>query len=503
MKIFNISHISDLEKSTIERTPIASIELMERAAVEFVKVFTKEVSNRHRIFVFAGHGNNGGDALAIARLLAAENYSVKCFLLNTKNSLSADCNTNKNKLAQTGVSFHEIQQSFSPPKIEKDDIIIDGLFGSGIRNKALTGGFAALVKYINNTEAKIYSIDMPSGLFGEDNSQNTKDTIVKAFKTFTYHFPKLSFLMSDSNAYVGNWEVLEIGLDKQSIAQLDTPYYYLTKEDIQPLLQTRNRFVHKNQLGHALIIAGGRGKTGAAILCAKSCLKAGSGLVTSLLPACGEHDMQTTFPEAMVIADKENNFISEIPDISPYSAIGIGPGIGKNTATGSALIELFSQVQIPIVLDADALNIISQDKEWLRIVPANSILTPHVGEFDRLVGKSESSYERLQKALYLAATLKCVIVIKGAYTAICTPDQDVFFNSTGNQGMATAGSGDVLTGIMTGLLAQNYKPVDAARIGVFVHGLAGDIALEKQSHESLIASDIIDNLGFAFSHIRS
>ncbi|MDR2085719.1 MAG: NAD(P)H-hydrate dehydratase [Dysgonamonadaceae bacterium] len=505
MKIFNISQITELEKTTIEREPVSSIDLMERASIQFVKSFTKEVSNHRRIFIFAGPGNNGGDALAIARLLAAANYRIKCYLLNTKNDLSADCDANKSKiLSIPNIAFTEIKDRFTPPKIEKEDIIIDGIFGSGL-NKPLSGGFAALVKYINSTEAKIYSIDIPSGLFMDDNSQNTHETIVRAYKTFTFQFPKLAFLLSDTGIYTGNWEVLDIGLNQEEIIRQETPFYYIEQQDIVSLLQTRNRFAYKNNLGHALIVAGSKGKIGAAVLCAKSCLRVGAGLVTSLLPACGENVMQTAFPEAMVIADIENNFISEIPDISTYSTIGIGPGIGKYTATGSALIEIFSQIaqiQKPIVLDADALNIISQGKEWLRIIPPNSILTPHIGEFDRLVGESVSSYERIQKALYLAANLKSIIVLKGAYTAVCTPDQEIYFNSTGNPGMATAGSGDILTGIITGLLAQNYSSLDAAKIGVYIHGLAGDIAAKKHSQESLIAGDIIDNLGSAFQYLQ-
>jgi NAD(P)H-hydrate epimerase len=505
MKVLNISQITELEQMTVEQESILSIDLMERASTQFVKSFTKEVSNLCRIFIFAGPGNNGGDALAIARLLAAANYRVKCYLLNTKNNLSADCSANKSKiLSIPAISFNEIKDRFSPPKIEKEDIIIDGIFGSGLK-EPLSGGFAALVKYINSTGAKIYSIDIPSGLFMEDNSQNTNETIVKAYKTFTFQFPKLSFLLPDSGIYTGEWEVLDIGITPKGIEQQETSFYYTEQQDIVSILQARNRFAYKNNLGHALIVAGSKGKIGAAVLCAKSCLRSGAGLVTGLLPACGENIMQAAFPEAMVIADTESDFISEIPDLSTYSAIGIGPGIGKDTATGSALIEIFSQIsqiQKPIVLDADALNIICQGKEWLRIIPANSILTPHIGEFDRLVGESISSYDRLKKALYLAANLNSIIVLKGLYTAICTPDQEIYFNSTGNSGMATAGSGDVLTGIITGLLAQNYSPMDAAKIGVYIHGLAGDIAIENSSQESLIAGDIIDNLGAAFQALH-
>ena len=499
MKIFNTSLTRELDNYTIENEPISSIDLIERASMKFAEALKKEISNQQRVFIFAGPGNNGSDALSVARILSLDNYPVECFLFNPKDSLSADCETNKVKTSSIPtITFHEIKGSFSPPKIEKEDIIIDGLFGSGL-NKPLAGGFASLVYFINKTGAKIYSIDIPSGLFGENNSQNTEATVIKAYKTFTFQFPKLAFLLPDSGIYVGKWEVLDIGIHPEAINQQETPYYYAEKQNISPLLHKRNSFAYKNTFGHALIIAGSKGKMGAAVLCAKACLRSGAGLVTSHLPECGETIMQTTFPEAMVVTDPENDFISKICDTTPYSAIGIGPGISTSEVTAIALKDLLFQCPKNLVLDADALNIISTHKEWLEFIPANSILTPHIGEFDRLAGVSTSSFERLEKAQNLASQLKSIIVLKGAYTAICSPDGDIHFNSSGNTGMATAGSGDALTGIITGLLAQNHSPLDAAKIGVYIHGLAGDIASKKHSQESLIASDIIDNMGAAFN----
>ena len=499
MKIFSTSLIRELDNYTIEKEPINSIDLIERASMKFVETLKKEVSNQQRVFVFAGPGNNGSDALSIARLLSLENYSVECFLFNPKDELSADCETNKLKIPSIPtIAFHEIKGSFSPPEIDPEDIVIDGLFGSGL-NKPLMGGFASLVNFINNTGAKIYSIDIPSGLFGEDNFLNAKATIIKAYKTLTFQFPKLAFLLPDSGVYVGKWEVLDIGIHPEAIDQQDTPYYYTEKQNISPLLHKRSPFAYKNTFGHSLIIAGSKGKMGAAVLCAKSCLRSGSGLVTTHLPECGEAIMQTAFSEAMVVTDTENDFISQIHDIATYSAIGIGSGIGTNEATALALKELLFQTPKALVLDADALNIISSHKEWMEFIPADSILTPHIGEFDRLVGVSNSSFERLEKAQELASQLKSIIVLKGTYTAICSPGGEIYFNSSGNSGMATAGSGDVLTGIITGLLTQNYSSLNAAKVGVYLHGLAGDIASEKHSQEGLIASDIIDNLGMAFN----
>jgi NAD(P)H-hydrate epimerase len=278
-------------------------------------------------------------------------------------------------------------------------------------------------------------------------------------------------------------------------------FYYTEKKDIAPYIHRRDRFAYKNNFGHALIVAGSKGKMGAAVLSAKACLRSGAGLITTHIPACGEIIMQTAFPEAMVHTDRETDFISEIGNVESFEAIGIGPGIGTSKETKTALEKVLIQSKKPIVLDADALNIISMQKEMLQIIPAYSILTPHIGEFDRLTGKSQSSHERLEKARNLAAELNCIIVLKGADSAVCLPGKEIFFNSTGNPGMATAGSGDVLTGIITGLLAQSYTPLEAAKIGVYIHGVAGDIAAKRHSQESMIAGDIIDNIGKAYQFV--
>jgi NAD(P)H-hydrate epimerase len=503
MKIFTTSQIHELDKYTIAYEPVASLDLMERAAQKFTKAFIREVPSSRRIFIFAGPGNNGGDALAIARLLIAENYAVETYLLNNKDQLSVDCKKNKIQFLSLSHShFHEIKEKLPAIDIKKEDIIIDGLFGSGL-NKAVTGLAADFIRLMNVSHAKIYAIDIPSGLFGENNEHNIPENIVKAYKTFTFHSPKLAFLLQDNAPYTGKWTVLDIGLHPKGIENLQTDIYFTEKTDIAPLIHCRNRFAHKNNFGHALIVAGSRGKIGAGVLSAKACLKSGAGLVTTHVPACGEIIMQTAFPEAMVDADKEMNLISEVNRLESFSAIGIGPGIGTSEKTKAAVERLLAQYKKPLILDADALNIISQQREWLKIIPAHSILTPHVGEFDRLMGNSATAYERLNKARNLAAEYNCIVVLKGAFTAICLPNKEVHFNSTGNQGMATAGSGDVLTGLLTGLLAQSYAPTEVAKIGVYIHGLAGDIAAEKNSCESMLAGDIIENIGKAYLFLHN
>lgn len=501
MKIFSTSQIREIERYTMENEPISSFDLMERAALSFALAFEREVSRGKEILIFAGPGNNGGDALAVARLLNERAYNIECFLFNPKNSLSSDCEKNKEKIsAIPGIVFHEIQDTFVPPQIKKETVVIDGIFGTGL-NRPLEGGFAAIIKYINQAEAEVYSIDIPSGLFGENNAKNQEKTIIKAKKTFTFQYPKLAFLLPDSAFYVGEWEILDIGLNDGEDKKNTTPYYITEKEMIQQSFHRRSSFAYKNQLGHALIIAGSRGKMGASVLCAKACLRSGIGLLTVHLPQCGEGIIQTAFPEAMVDSSTGNHCIEPFNLSENYTAIGVGPGIGTSDSTASMLKKLLQENNKPMVLDADALNILAANKDWLQHLPPNSILTPHVGELDRLVGSSISSFDRLMKASNFAFNHKCIVVLKGAFTAICTPEKTFYFNPTGNPGMATAGSGDVLTGIITGLLAQGYPPFKAAQVGVYLHGLAGDFAAEKHSKESMIAGDIIDSLGKAYHEL--
>jgi NAD(P)H-hydrate epimerase len=497
MKIFVTSQIRELDQYTIKHEPVTALDLMERASKKFVETFVREVSNRHRIFIFAGTGNNGGDALAVARLLMAENYSIETYLLNNE-KLSVECKMNKIQLSSLiNARFYEIKNELPYVHITKDDVIIDGLFGSGL-NRPITGFAAEIVHFMNQSGAKIYSIDIPSGLLGENNSENNSENIVRAYKTFSFHSPKIAFLLPDNIRYIGSWSILDIHLHSESMQKLATPFYFTEKNDIIPLIHRRCRFAHKNNFGHALIVAGMRGKIGAAVLSAKACLRSGAGLVTVHLPACGELVMQTVFPEAMVDVDREHDFISEIASVDSFTAVGVGPGIGVSEKTKIVLKKILTQSKNPVVLDADAINMIAQDKKLLKMIPPNSILTPHTGEFDRLAGESASAYERLEKARNWAAELKCIFVLKGAFTAICLPNKEVHFNSTGNPGMATAGSGDVLTGILTGLLSQSYSPVDAVKLGVYIHGLAADCAMKRKSQECMIAGDIIDNLGRAF-----
>ena len=359
-----------------------------------------------------------------------------------------------------------------------------------------------IIDYINKSDAHVVSIDIPSGLFGEDNRGNDREAIVKANLTLTFEFPKLAFFLAENAPYVGEWKTLEIGLHPDVIEKTETPYTMVTEEDISYVIQPRDRFAHKGTFGHALLIAGSKGKMGAAILAAKACLRSGAGLLTVHIPQRGEGVFQTNFPEAMLSFDTNVDFFSSVPELSPYNAIGVGPGMGQHMESGAAIERILQTNSKPMVIDADAINLLATNKSLISRIPERSILTPHPKEFDRIAGESASGYERLMKAKAFAVENHLIVVLKGAYTAICTTAGNIYFNSCGNPGMATAGSGDVLTGIILGLLAQGYEPETAAVMGVFIHGTAGDLAAIYQSEESLIASDIIDMLGKAFKQVK-
>jgi NAD(P)H-hydrate epimerase len=498
MKLFTCNQITEIDQLTMKLEPISSIDLMERASAQVADWIILHVGNTQPVYFFAGPGNNGGDALAVARMLAWAGLNCTVFLSTFGRELKGDPAVNWQRLEeQNKVLLKRIDSGNEIPEIPSEVLIIDGLFGSGL-NKPLNGLAKKIVEKINQSGAEVISIDIPSGLFGEDNSGNDLSGIIKASQTLTFQFPKLSFFFPENDQFVGEWTVLPIGLHPEAIDQTESHFHFLTKESISGKMMKRTKFSHKGTYGHALLIAGSYGKMGASVLASKACLRAGVGLLTSHIPKLGYEIIQNSVPEAMTSIDSSETVFSEVPDLTSFSAIGIGPGLGKKTETQLALNTLLQAKCPKLVLDADALNIISENKDWLHLLPENAILTPHPREFDRLAGSSVHSFQRLQLQLRFSAEHKVIVVLKGAHSCITFPDGRVFFNSTGNPGMATAGSGDVLTGIILGLLAQNYTPEDAALIGVYLHGLAGDLAAKKWGRQAMIASDIVDQLGSAF-----
>jgi len=498
MKIFSTSQVRALDAYTIEHEPVASIDLMERAAQAIFEAYAKSFDLQRPVLIVAGPGNNGGDALALARILVWVNTDVQVLLLHN-GKLSPDCEANLQQLRSLKPEIiTEVTGSFAVPNITKETVIVDGIFGSGLSRPAV-GIFAVAIEHINRSGCEVLSIDVPSGLLGELNP-DISVPIVNATRTFTLQFPKLAFLLPETSIFAGNWSVLDIGIHPEAISQTDTPYFFIEKEDIQPKIKKREKFSHKGTYGHALIFAGSRDMAGAAVLSSEAALRSGAGLVTVHSASCNRIILQTAVPEVIFESDNNENYISEFRDLKKYNAIAIGPGINQANETAAFIKDILATCENPVVLDADALNIIAANKDLLHLIPENSILTPHPKEFERLFGKSTNSYNRLQKASTIAQTHKIIIILKGAHTQIFMPDGKTYFNSTGNAGMATAGSGDVLTGILAGLLAQGYQPQDAALTGVFLHGLAADMITETE--ETMLASDIIRGLKLAFRTLR-
>jgi NAD(P)H-hydrate epimerase len=497
MKILSIDKIRAADAYTIEHEPISSIGLMERAAMQLFNWITKRVDQTHAFKVFAGPGNNGGDGLALGRMLAEAGYEVKIYIIRYTEKTSDDFQVNFERVVKLdSVSVSDIHTIEGFPDIDEEDVVVDAIFGSGL-TRPVKGFIADVIKKINGSPAVKVAIDSPSGVFSDTSSVQDDGTIVRADYTLSFQFPKLAFMMPENDPYVGEWHVLDIGLHHEYINSVTTSNFFTVKEDVVPLIKKRHKFSHKGTYGHALLIAGSYGKMGAAVLAAESCLRTGVGLLHMHIPKVGYQIMQTALPEAMISLDRYDNFFSEVPDLSMYNAVGIGPGLGMEHQSQMALKLLIQEFGKPMVFDADALNILSENPTWLAFLPAGSILTPHPKEFERLTGKWDNDFEKLEMQRDFARKFNLYLVLKGAHTSVCTPDGKCYFNSTGNPGMATAGSGDVLTGIITGLLAQGYTPGQAAVLGVYLHGLAGDLAANKFGQEAMIAGDMIKLMGKA------
>ena len=503
MKIFTTRQIAGIDRYTIQHEPVSDIDLMERAAGQIVDWLVHHIPVGRKLLVFAGPGNNGGDAMAVARMMAIRNYPCGLFLLDFGKELKGSPAINFGRLEeQKKVAITRMTSVADLPEMRSDDVVVDGLFGSGL-TRPLDGLAEKAVAAINASGALVVAIDIPSGLFGEDNSSNLLSGVVRAGHTLTFQFPKLSFFFPEHEPLLGQWEVLPIGLHPEAIASAETPYSCLNPGLIAPKLARRSKFVHKGNFGHALLIAGSRCTMGAAVLASKACLRSGVGLLTTHVPNPAVPVIHVAVPEAMCSADASDLMFTEFPPLATFTAVGVGPAIGMKPNSQRALHDLLEKRPEKMVLDADALNILSVRTEWLSLLPENAVLTPHPKEFERLAGASPDSWSRLQLQIRFSKTYNVIVVLKGAYTCITFPRGAVFFNTTGNPGMATAGSGDVLTGLILGLLAQAYSPADAALIGVYVHGLAGDLAARETGYEALTSGDLIRFLGKAFLHLTN
>lgn len=499
-KIFRTSEVSGIDQYTIDNEPISSLNLMERAAWSWVKYFQEKFTNNTSVAVVAGRGNNGGDGFAIARLLMEQGWKVTVFRLTDGGKMSADCETNHRRFLECGGTVTEVAEviDFEP---ESGCILIDAIFGSGL-NRKVAGLAAEVIRKMNDGEHRVVAVDIPSGLMGEDNSSNDFSAIVEADYTFTFQFPKLAFMLAENNRYVGEWSVLDIGLHPVAIAERLTPYYYMQLQNIAGLLPRPQKFAHKGTNGRGLLVAGSYGMMGAAVLAAKAAVRSGVGLLYCHVPVAGRNIIQIAVPEALTDLDRSDCRFSEIRHTEKYDAVAIGPAIGKGPEMVEGLKQLLTAWKGTTIIDADALNILSEHRELLNLLHEGCILTPHVKEFERLTGKCRNDFERLNKLSTFASQYKVCVVLKGAHTAVASAEGEICFNMSGNPGMAKGGAGDVLTGVLLGLAANGLPSLEVALIGVFAHGLSGDIAAKEWGMRGISAGILAESMGKAWKELE-
>ena len=510
LPVLNASQMHAADAYTIAHEPISSLDLMERAATRCTAHLLRHVARWPKdplfhtpFLVVVGMGNNGGDGLVIARLLHHRGQTVRVVRVIHRESASPDHAANLMRCEALGIPVHDVVEVGGFPVVDDQEVIIDAIFGTGLTN-ALTGIAAEAVRWINSSGRPVFAIDLPSGLLADGNVDDPSAGIVRATVTLTFQVPKPALLLADRATYVGHWEVVPIGLDEELLAGIVAQQYVIERPDVLALLPPRPRTGHKGTFGHALLVSGGSGHMGAAVLATRAALRSGCGLVTTRIPARGAQVLQITAPEAMCDIDPGMDHVIGLPKLDRYQAIGIGPGLGSRADTALVVKQLIQQSQVPVVFDADALNLLSENPTWLAFLPAGSVLTPHPKEFDRLVGgPSSSSADRSERAVELARRTRCIVVLKGAPTAVYSPDGSIHYNSTGNPGMAKGGSGDVLTGLITGLLAQGMSNWAAAVVGVHLHGLAGDLAAARLGMDGMTSGDLADHLPDAWRNLRS
>lgn len=495
MKILSTKQLQAFDSAIVTSGTYSEVELVHKAGDALAKALRKTCSSKQPIYFLCGTGKNGADALVSAQILSKSDYDCHILIIHFSEKNHPVFTAILDEVQKESLQIEHINSISSFPELPSSSVLIDAMVGTGI-SRAPSGLLSEVISKVNALQNKqIISVDLPSGLSAE--GETFGGEVIEADITLTFEFPKLALMMPDKYQYVGNWQLLELGIDKKFSQPPVTPFRYIDMEIIEEISKKlrRSKFSHKGNFGHPLVIAGSKGKVGAAVLCTKASLRSGAGLITCYSPQCSYNIIQTTLPEAMVLLDPDDNYISNLEiDLSPYSCGIIGPGIGMNPKTIDLFPEILKKLNFPLVVDAEALNIISTNIALLELLPKLSILTPHPKEFSRLVGSSTSSVEQLDRQINFSKRYQQVLILKGAHTSITFPNGDVYFNSTGNPGMSTAGSGDVLSGIIGALLAQGLSSEDASILGVFVHGMAGDLAAMRLGAIGMIANDIIDSL---------
>jgi NAD(P)H-hydrate epimerase len=511
MKILSAYQIKEWDKFTLEKQNITSWELMQRASGNLTDAIINDFSQEFfyankntKIHIFAGLGNNGGDALSIAYNLGLyQIQNIKVYIVWHSDRFSEDFTKALQRIEENNLEIIHLKDAINLPlDIKEKDIIIDGIFGTGLKEE-VTNWVKDLLSYLNSLDNQKISIDVPSGLLIDKATQG--HAIFKADKIYTLQSIKLAFLLPQNQEYTKNWQIIDIDLEPDFLENIENNAYFLQKQEVKKIIKKRKKFAHKGDFGHSLLIGGAYGKAGAVLMAGKACLRAGAGLLTIHAPTNAHIILQTALPEAMFWADAHDRKITQItPELSKYKAIGIGCGLGVTEKTKIWLKSMLAIIKIPLVLDADALNSISEfgENKW-SFIPKNTILTPHPKEFERLVGfEIKNDFEKIEKLREIAQKIEGVIILKGANTAIALPSGDVFFNSTGTPALAKGGSGDVLTGIITALLSQNYSIEEASLLGVYWHGLAGEVAEKRLATPCVLASDVIRALPKAWREIE-
>jgi hydroxyethylthiazole kinase-like uncharacterized protein yjeF len=499
MKLFSKEQIYEGDKLTAERQRITSTELMERAGTQiFNWIHMRMQGAQVPIHVFCGIGNNGGDGLVLARHLITHGYNVKTYIINCSDKRSKDFLINYERIKDVTKDWPAVlscKNDFSEIGIEEKDIIVDAVFGIGL-NRPPNDWVQNLFQKFKASKAFTLAIDIPSGLYA-DKATTDENAVVHANYTLSFQSPKLVFFLPETAKYIGQWEALDIGIDREYLMQTDTEAELISKLEVIPIYKPRDKFAHKGDFGHVMILGGSYGKIGAVNLASRAALSSGAGLVTAYIPKCGYHSLQTAIPEVMVITDDNETHIADISFAIEPTVVGVGVGLGTNDETAKAFKAFLKQNSAPLVIDADALNLISKDKTLLKHIPELSVLTPHPKELERLIGAWSDDFDKLKKVKAFSKEHNLIVLIKGAHSITVYLDK-YYINTTGNPGMATAGSGDVLTGIIAGLIAQGYEALSATIFGVYLHGKSADISLEDYGYQSLIASHIIETMGEAY-----
>jgi len=515
----------EIDNRTIDEYGVPGLVLMERAGLAVVSRL-KKLFNTKRVVVIAGPGNNGGDGMVVARELHNEGWDVEAFLISRPEKIKGDALSQYNSAVKLGVRVRSAEELLARRSsiFRKHSVIVDAIFGTGL-SKNMTGKILEVVQIINGSGLPVISVDIPSGI-SSDNGQVMGDA-VKADYTVTFGLPKRGHLLYPGAGYAGNLVVEDIGFPREFLTSERIRTELLERNDVSRLVPERKKYSNKGNYGHVLIVAGSRGKTGAAFMAAKACLRTGAGLVTIGVPESLADVFQSHVVEEMVLIlpDRGDGSLSakasnRILDFINRTGgiLAIGPGIGVSAETREVMKALIKNASSPMVVDADGINCLAGNKKILTDAKSPVILTPHPGEMARLMDKAqrgrgkgvaagasliqEIEKDRIGSAIRYAREMRTFLVLKGVPTVIATPEGDVFINPTGNAGMAKGGSGDVLTGMISAFLSQTGNPINSCILGVYIHGLAGDIGSSERGQHSLIATDIIDKIPAAFLSLK-